>query len=91
MRFLIFIVLVAAVAAYFTRPDRDAMSAAANHYIGSLNNPLEAAGAQIGGAIEGRSYDDYYVLTRYTVGNDVTCWGAFKQVTCSHNKPSDQK
>ena len=85
MRWVIMLVVIAAIAAYFTRPDRDTMSAAANKFIGG--NLLD----QAAGAISGRSFDDYYVVTKYTVADSVTCWGAFKQVQCSHNKPSESK
>jgi hypothetical protein len=91
MRWLVLIIIAAAVAGYFTRPDEAKMRTAAETALSnpqSLGQALGNAVSEIGGQ---RSYDNYYVAAKYTVGDTVTCWGAFTQVSCSANKPSDQK
>ena len=85
MRLLIIIIIIAAVAAFFTRPDEAKMRSAAEAV---MNHPADL-GQAVGYAINDiggeRSYDNYYVAAKYTVGSAVTCWGAFTQVSCSRN------
>jgi hypothetical protein len=83
MKWLIMLIVIAGIAAYFTLPDRETMSAAADKFIKNNSNPIETMGTQAAGAIQGRSYDSYYVVAKYTVANSVTCWGAFKVVQCN--------
>ncbi len=51
---------------------------------GSIGEGLESLGATIAGQ---RSFDNFYVASRYRVVLDdtpvVTCWGAFTQVQCT--------
>jgi hypothetical protein len=92
MRFILLLVIIAAVAGYFTRPDEAKMREAANAVLNDPHNVsegIQGLGATIAGD---RSYDNYYVAAKYTVilNNDpvVTCWGAFTQVQC--NRASTQ-
>ena len=87
IRWLFLLIVVAAAAGYFTRPNEAAMRSAAESV---LNDPatLEQMGDMLGAALAGqRRFDDYLVATRYTVtiGEDpaVECWGAFQQTRCN--------
>lgn len=85
-RIIILVLIIAGVAAYFTRPQAPAMEAAANEVLSSPGN-LEQGLQGIGAAVAGnRAFTDYFVATRYVVTlNDrvlVTCWGAFQQTQC---------
>lgn len=87
LRLVLLLIVIAGVAAFFTRPDEAKMRAGAELV---LNDPqditegLESLGATIAGE---RAYDNYYVASRYRVTLDdqpvVDCWGAFTQVQCS--------
>ena len=85
-RFLLLLVILAAIAGYFTRPDEAKMREAAQAVLSdpqSISQGLQSLGVAIAGD---RTYDNYYVAARYTVVLDntpvVTCWGAFTQVQC---------
>ena len=94
LRFLLLLVIVAAIAGYFTKPTeaqhREAARAAleqiqhdaiSNMDLGGL---VESSIARFGD--EGR-YQDYYLASRYTVEVNerpvADCWGAFTQVRCT--------
>jgi hypothetical protein len=87
LRLIVLLLIIAAVAGYFTRPDEAKMREAANAVLSDPHNiseGLQGLGATLAGD---RSYDNYYLAARYTVmlNGDavVTCWGAFTQVQCS--------
>ncbi len=87
MKWVLLLVVIAAVAAFFTRPDEPAMRAAADTVLNdpqNISQGLESLGATLAG---NRDYTNYYVASRYVVTLDsnpvVTCWGAFQQVQCS--------
>jgi hypothetical protein len=94
-RLVLLVLIVAGVAAFFTRPDEPKMRDAAEAVLGdpqNISQGIESVGAAIAG---NRTYDNYYLAARYTVSLDanpvVTCWGAFTQVQCSRaeqNSPS---
>ena len=85
MRLLIIIIIIAAVPTFLPRHDEAKMRSAAEAV---MNHPADL-GQAVGNAINDiggeRSYDNYYVAAKYTVGSAVTCWGAFTQVSCSRN------
>jgi hypothetical protein len=90
------LVLIVAVAAgaYFTRPTEAAQRAAANAVLNdpqSLSEGVQGLGATLAGD---RVFNDYYVVTRYTVNLNakpvVDCWGAFTKVSCNRVKTSAQ-
>lgn len=79
-RIVILLLIIAAVAGYFTRPSQAALEAAANAEMNVLEN--------IGNTLLGeRAFSDYYVATRYVVTlNDETlvqCWGVYQQTLCT--------
>jgi len=80
-RIIILLLIVAAVAGYFTRPPQAALETAANNEL----NILENLGSNT--PLGERVFSDYYVATRYvvTLNNEtlVECWGAFQQTMCS--------
>lgn len=87
MRLVLLLVVVAAVAAFFTRPNEEAMRQGAEAVLDepqSLSEGLESLGATLVGD---RTYDNYYLAARYRVVLDgqpvVECWGAFAQVQCN--------
>jgi hypothetical protein len=87
MRLILLILVIAAVAGYFTRPDEPTMREAANALLRDPQNVgegLESVGATIAGD---RVYQNYYVAAKYDVmlGEEplVSCWGAFTQVMCN--------
>jgi len=87
LRLILLILIIAAVAGYFTRPDEAAMRASADAVLSDPSNVsegLESFGATIAGD---RAYSNYYVAAKYDVTLDgqpvVNCWGAFQQVQCS--------
>lgn len=90
MKWLVLIIIVA-VAGYFTRPDEAKMRTAAEATMNNPQNLGQAVNNVVNDLGGDRSYDNYYVAAKYTVGDAVTCWGAFTQVTCSHNKPAESK
>ena len=92
LRFLGLLVIVA-VAAFFTNPTAEKMSAAAD---AKLEGVTEAAAqnVDIGGAIGGLvaqgsngAYDNYFVASHFAkpAGDSplVECWGALTQVSCA--------
>lgn len=86
MRWVLLLIVIAAVAAYFTRPTEGVMRDRADALLGEPSN-LQEGFESIGAAIAGeRQYDNYYVAARYTVTLDgealVSCWGAYQQVQC---------
>ena len=92
LRIILFVLIVAGVAGYFTRPEEPAMREAANAVLsepGDISEGLEGIGAAIAGQ---RVYSNYYVGARYSVALDgrtlVDCWGAFTQVRCSRSAQS---
>jgi hypothetical protein len=93
MRILL-LLIVAAVAAYFTKPDRAAHEAKAQIALEApqaedadrpdiINDVVGAVKGAFAG--EGR-FEDFYLFTKYSVdapGSDfVECYGAFTQVIC---------
>lgn len=87
MRLILLLLIIAAVAGYFTRPDEPTMREAANAVLRdpqNISEGLESAGAAIAGD---RLYTNYYVAAKYdvTLGGDplVNCWGGFTQVQCT--------
>ncbi len=90
-RLLFLLIVMAAIAAYFTKPERAAHEQAAQ---ATLRQAQDAAASafDIGGVLnlglaglaqDGR-YEDFYLASKYTLrvkGRDVMqCWGAFTQV-----------
>ncbi len=87
LRLILLLLIIAAVAGYFTRPDEPTMRQAADAVLSDPSNiseGLESFGASIAGD---RAYTNYYVAAKYDVTLDgqavVSCWGAFTQVQCS--------
>lgn len=95
VRFIILLIIIAAIAGYFTRPDQAKMRTAAEAV---LNEPatvgelMEGVGAAVAGQ---RQFNDYYVATKYvvTIGESpvVECWGAFTQTSCSRVNTADER
>ncbi|MEJ0060745.1 MAG: hypothetical protein WDM79_14725 [Terricaulis sp.] len=90
---LIGLLVVVAVAAYFTKPDEAKMAAAANAKAAEVTEAA-AENVDIGGAIgglvtqaSGGVYENFYVVARYSAPNLdsplVQCWGAFTQTLCN--------
>lgn len=93
LRLVLLLLVVAGVAAFFTRPDEPAMRAAADAVLSErtqaalgdldLGGMLESGRAELTG---NRTFNNYFVVSRYVVTLDntpvVTCWGAFTQVQC---------
>ncbi len=91
MRLILLLVIVAAIAGYFTKPDEPQMREAANAVLSdpeNLSQGLDGLGATLAGQ---RAYSNYYVAARYSVTLDqrvlVECWGWFTQVQC--NRPNE--
>lgn len=92
LRLVLVLVVIAAIAAFFTRPDESKLRQAAND---TLSNPetisqgIESMGVTLVGD---RAFSDYYVVTRYVVTLDnravVSCWGAFTQTQCKRAEPA---
>jgi len=87
LRVVLLLVVIAGVAAFFTRPDEPKMREQAEAVLSdpqNISQSLESLGATLAGT---RSYDNYYLASRYTISLDnravVSCWGAFTQVQCS--------
>lgn len=87
LRLIVLLIVVAGVAAFFTRPDEAKMRESAEAVLSdpqNISEGLESLGASIAG---NRSYDNYYLAARYRVTLDnepvVDCWGAFTQVQCN--------
>lgn len=87
MRWILLLIVIAGVAGFFTRPDEAKMRESAEALLSdpqTISEGFESIGAAIAG---NRTYDNYYVVSRYTVSLEsepvVTCWGAFTQVQCS--------
>jgi hypothetical protein len=85
------LLVIAGIAAYFTRPDEAAMRQRADAVLNdpqSIPEGFETVTANIAGE---RAYSNYYVASKYVVTLDnqpvVTCWGAFTQVQCSRQEP----
>lgn len=86
LRIVLVLVVIAAIAGYFTRPDEPKMRAAADAVLSdpqNLSQGLEGLGATLAGD---RVYSNYYVAAKYDVTLDnrtlIECWGAFTQVQC---------
>jgi hypothetical protein len=91
MRWILLLLVIAGIAAYFTRPDEAAMRQRADAVLGDPQNvsqSFESVGATIAGE---RAYSNYYLASKYVVTLDnhpiVTCWGAFTQVQCTRQEP----
>lgn len=87
IRLVVILLIIAAVAGYFTKPEEAVMREAADAVLndpGTISEGLESLGATLAGE---RAYSNYYVAAKYTVTLDgqpvVNCWGAFTQVQCS--------
>jgi hypothetical protein len=92
LRLVLLLIVIAGVAAYFTRPDEAALRQGAEAVLSdpqSIGEGFENMGAALLGD---RTYDNYYVASRYRVTLDnqpvVQCWGAFQQVKCSRVEQS---
>ncbi|MFT3727497.1 MAG: hypothetical protein QM759_06730 [Terricaulis sp.] len=85
MKWLALLIILAGVAGYFTRPDEPKMHAAAEAVMNHPQDLGQAVGNVINDIGGERSYSNYYVAAKYTVGSAVTCWGAFTQVSCTRN------
>lgn len=93
-RLLLLLIILAAVGAYFTKPDRAALEAQAE---ATLQAAQEAAASSLdlgdmlnlglAGLMQEGRYEDYYLASKYTViYRDqplMECWGAFTQVRCT--------
>ncbi len=87
LRLVLLLLVVAGVAAFFTRPDEPKMREAADAVLSdpqNLGQFVEGGLAQLAGD---RDYTNYFLASRYIVtfnGEPVlNCWGAFTQVQCS--------
>jgi hypothetical protein len=87
LRLVLLLLVIAGVAAFFTRPDEAKMREAADAVLSdpqNISQGIEAIGASLAG---NRDFTNYYLVSRYVVTLDsnpvVTCWGAFTQVQCS--------
>ena len=90
---LIGLLVVIAVAAYFTRPTEAAMASAAQAKLGDVTSAavqnVDVGGAIAGGLAQasGGQYENMYVVAKYSAPNAseplVTCWGAFTQTMCN--------
>jgi hypothetical protein len=97
---LIGLLVVLAVAAYFTVPKEDAMRTAADaklHEVTSAAAQNVDVGGTIGGLMAqgaGGHYDNMYVFAKYTTPSAdhplVTCYGAFTQTMCQKAASSAQ-
>jgi len=92
LRVVLLLLVVAGVAAFFTRPDEAKMREAADAVLSDPQNiaqGIESIGASLVGD---RAFSDYYLVSRYVVSFDnnpvVSCWGAFTQVQCSRAEPA---
>jgi hypothetical protein len=90
LRLVLLLLVIAGVAAFFTRPDEAKMRESAEAVLSEPQNiteGLESVGAAIAGD---RAYDNYYLASRYRVTLDnqpvVECWGAFTQVQCNRTE-----
>lgn len=86
-RLVLLLLVVAGVAAFFTRPDEAKMREAADAVLGdpqNISQGIESLGASLAG---NRAYSNYFLASRYVVTLDnnpvVSCIGAFTQVQCS--------
>lgn len=93
LRLVLLLIVIAGVAAYFTRPDEPAMRQGAEAVLSdpqTIGEGFESLGAALMGE---RAYDNYFVVARYTVSVDgsplVQCWGAFQQVKCTRQELGD--
>lgn len=87
LRLVLLLLVVAGVAAFFTRPDEPRMREAADAVLSdpqNISQGIESIGASVLGD---RNFTNYYLASKYVVTFDnapvVTCWGAFTQVQCS--------
>jgi len=92
MRLIILLLIVGAIAGFFTRPEEAAMRAQADTVLEDVSSPgefIEGAGAQLLG---NRTYNNFYVASQYivTLNNEpiVQCWGAFTHVKCDRVQQS---
>jgi hypothetical protein len=94
IRLVVLLLIIAGVAGYFTRPDEAKMRQAAEAALSGSNNPISAIGDAIVSGVGDRSYDNYYVASKYTIASavgrpGVQCWGYFTQVSCSRVEQTD--
>jgi hypothetical protein len=87
MKWILLLLVIAGVAGYFTKPEEAVMRESADAVLSdpqNISEGFESVTATIAGD---RTYDNYYVVAKYTVTLDnspvVTCWGAFTQVQCN--------
>lgn len=92
LRLVLLLLVIAGVAAFFTRPDEPKMREAADAVLSdpqNISQGIESIGASVLGD---RNFTNYYLASKYVVTLDnepvVTCWGAFTQVQCS--RPADE-
>lgn len=93
-RFLLLLLVIAGVAAYFTKPTeaqhRDAVNATLQQIQEHAASNLDLGGmlqTGIAQLSQDGVYTDYYLASKYTVsvnGDELAeCWGAFTQVRCA--------
>jgi hypothetical protein len=87
MRLVLLLLVIAGVAAFFTRPDEAKMRDAADAVLSDPQNIGEAVEGGVATLAGDRAYTNYYLASRYIVTLSgepvVSCWGAFTQVQCS--------
>jgi len=93
-RILLLLLVIAGVAAYFTKPTEAQHREAVNATLQQIQEDA-ASNFDLGGMLEtgmaqftqDGTYTDYYLASRYTVDVDgraiAECWGAFTQVRCA--------
>lgn len=99
-RFLMLLLVIAGVAAYFTKPTEAQHREAVNATLQQIQDRA-ASNLDLGGMLQtgiaqlsqDGVYTDYYLASKYTVEvNGATlaeCWGAFSQVRCAPKVGAD--
>ena len=87
LRLVLLLLVVVAVAAFFTRPDEPKMREAADAVLSDPQNIGQVIEGGVAALAGDRNYTNYYLASRYvvTLNNEpvINCWGAFTQVQCS--------
>lgn len=94
LRLVLLIIVIAAVAGYFTKPTEAAMREAASVAVGdaaedalSNGNVMDAIRGGAAHVSADGVYQDYYVAAKYASPAEgtplVECWGAFTKVMCN--------
>lgn len=96
---LLFLLLLAGVAAYFTVPTREAHETAARAFLQGYEQgeqpglSLEAVTGYVKGMFAGQGrYETWYVVSKYSVdlpgASYLECYGAFTLVQCNEVAPA---